>query len=580
MPPMTISLIVLSLALCIALIFLFKKTIQVKTFGNQLQTKYSELEEAESTLRNTKKQIEDLQQHVNALAKYEGVVDTDIIIKNKKQQFVKERKAAVEKIKAKIHETKAKINATETAIAEKELSSDKAVKQKMREASEKYNKIITGATQKATRITTEAERECSDLTAKQGEIKKEIALQVKEANRKRELIFISSAEEAEQIVSSAKQRAEEVAGHALKVAGKEEQLAKAVQAMKNTIKGYGEEYVIPPFTILDELADRYEFKEAGRKLKSVRERVKMMVKNDMAATCDYVEKSRRTTAIHFVLDAFNGKVETILTRVRHDNYGKLKQQILDSFNLVNHNGAAFRDARIKNDYLNTRLEELKWAVAVYELKLRDREEQRRIKEEIREEAKAKKEFEKAVKEAAKEEKLLQQAMEKARQELSSASEAQKALYESQLSELEEKLHAAEEKNQRALSMAQQTRRGHVYVISNEGSFGDSVVKIGLTRRLDPMDRVKELGDASVPFPFDVHAIMYSEDSPALEKALHKRFNERRVNKINLRKEFFQASVAEIKEITKSLGIEAQWSMAAEAREYHESLAIAKAQTAP
>ncbi|MFA0544491.1 GIY-YIG nuclease family protein, partial [Vibrio sp. 10N.222.52.B7] len=105
----------------------------------------------------------------------------------------------------------------------------------------------------------------------------------------------------------------------------------------------------------------------------------------------------------------------------------------------------------------------------------------------------------ARKEAEKEEKMLQKALEKARSELGQASEEQRAVFEAQLAELESKLQEAEEKGQRALSMAQQTRRGHVYVISNVGSFGEEVFKIGMTRRLEPMDRVKELGDASVPF---------------------------------------------------------------------------------
>src|SRR5690606_27789669 len=101
-----------------------------------------------------------------------------------------------------------------------------------------------------------------------------------------------------------------------------------------------------------------------------------------------------------------------------------------------------------------------------------------------------------------------------------------------IAELEAALAEAHAKAERALSMAQQTRRGHVYVISNEGSFGRHVYKIGMTRRLEPMDRVRELGDASVPFPFDVHAMIFCDDAPALENALHKRLHERRRNLVN------------------------------------------------
>ena len=95
-------------------------------------------------------------------------------------------------------------------------------------------------------------------------------------------------------------------------------------------------------------------------------------------------------------------------------------------------------------------------------------------------------------------------------------------------------------------MAQQTKQGHVYVISNVGSFGENVYKIGMTRRLDPTERVDELGDASVPFPFDIHGMIHFEDCPAAEKKLHRLFVMGQVNKTNFRKEFFRANLEDIK----------------------------------
>ena len=103
-------------------------------------------------------------------------------------------------------------------------------------------------------------------------------------------------------------------------------------------------------------------------------------------------------------------------------------------------------------------------------------------------------------------------------------------------------------------MAQQTRTGYVYVISNVRSFGESVYKIGMTRRLDPMDRVRELGDASVPFPFDVHYMIYTDDAPKLEAELHQRFAEFKMNSDNYRKEFFKVSLSEIKFELKELNM--------------------------
>lgn len=383
--------------------------------------------------------------------------------------------------------------------------------------------------------------------------------------------------EKTRIIQSAEEEARQIAGKALEAAQREGELQAAIKAMENTITGYDDSYLIPAETLLDELAEQYDFKEAGQELKKVRDKVRLMVKTQIAATCDYVEAKRRETAIRFVLDAFNGKVDTVMAKVRHDNYGILKQQIIDAYSIVNNNGAAFRKARIIPEYLNTVLEELKWAVATTELVRQDKEEQRRIKQEMQEEAKAQREYEKAVKAAEKEEQLLQQAMEKARLQMATATEAQRAEYESQLRDLEEKLRIAEEKNQRAIAMAQQTRQGHVYVISNIGSFGDNVLKIGMTRRLEPMDRIRELGDASVPFPFDVHAMIFSDDAPSLETQLHNTFADCQINKVNPRKEFFSLDLGQIKSFVQKLGVETHWTMRAEAMEYRESKTIAKRQ---
>jgi hypothetical protein len=386
----------------------------------------------------------------------------------------------------------------------------------------------------------------------------------------------SSTLEAGKIIESANKRAEEIAGSAFVAMKNAALYEQTVKAMKNIIEGYGDQYIIPGRSLIDELAEEFGYKEAGEELKKARELSKQMIRNGTAATCDYVETNRRSTAINFVIDAFNGKVDSILSRVRNDNAGTLQQEIRDAFTLVNFNGKAFREARITEEYLTARLSELKWAAIVQQLKLEEKEEQRRIKEQIREEEKARKEYERAIREAAKEEDLLRKAMEKAKSMVEQASEEQKAKYEQQLKELNEKLKQAEERNQRALSMAQQTKRGHVYIISNIGSFGENVYKIGLTRRLEPLDRIRELGDSSVPFEFDIHALIFSEDAPQLESQLHKHFIMMQMNKVNFRKEFFRVDIKHIREEIEKLNITAKWTMLAEAREYHETLAIEKA----
>jgi hypothetical protein len=385
-----------------------------------------------------------------------------------------------------------------------------------------------------------------------------------------------AAKDAAATVAAAETRAKEIAGEAMEAVKHAKELRETVVALKNVIEGYGDRYIAPSFGHLDALADEFGFAEAGVQLKAARQRVRDMVKQGAAATCDYVEENRRETAVRFVLLAFNGAVDTVLADVRDDNAGTLERKIRDQFQLVNHNGAAFRDARITDAYLAARLDELRWAVTAQQLKEKAREEQRALRERMRDDEKAAKEIERALKEAMKDQEAMQKAEEKMRLKFEQASDDQKAKYEVQLRELQAKMLELEAKTKRALSMAQQTKAGHVYIISNIGSFGEDVYKIGQTRRLEPTDRVRELGDASVPFEFDIHAMIQCDDAPGMERALHKRFLTNQVNKVNPRKEFFRAKLADLRAEAERHGCQAQWTMAAEARQYKETLAIEKA----
>jgi hypothetical protein len=120
--------------------------------------------------------------------------------------------------------------------------------------------------------------------------------------------------------------------------------------------------------------------------------------------------------------------------------------------------------------------------------------------------------------------------------------------------LQVQLEAAREKSQRAKALAQLTKAGYVYVISNVASLGENVFKIGMTRCLEPMNRIKELRDSSVPFPYDVHAMVYSEDTPTLEWELQRHFTDRSVNLVNMRKEFFQVTLDELEAVATEKGL--------------------------
>ena len=202
-----------------------------------------------------------------------------------------------------------------------------------------------------------------------------------------------------------------------------------------------------------------------------------------------------------------------------------------------------------------------------------KEEQREIREQEREEKKVRQEAERFRKEAEKEERIKNEAIAELEAKMVDQSEAERAAFEAELNQLKTDLQSAHDRLERAKSRAQETKQGHVYIISNIGSFGDDILKIGMTRRLDPMDRVKELGDASVPFRFDVHAIIESEDAPKLEAELHKAFDSQRVNKINRRKEYFRVSLKDIENELNSLDVNALINKVPSADEYYQSLKL-------
>ncbi len=203
----------------------------------------------------------------------------------------------------------------------------------------------------------------------------------------------------------------------------------------------------------------------------------------------------------------------------------------------------------------------------YEMVLRkdfEKQEQARIKQQIREEQRAQKEVERELARIEAEKKAVESALEEALRKA-------KGEHSAEVESLRAKLREAEERGQRTKSMAEMTKAGHVYVISNVGSFGEEVFKIGLTRRLEPLDRVKELGDASVPFPFDVHMMIHSDNAPELEATLHREFQSLRINKVNIRKEFFRVDIEAIRKIVKQHHGEVSYEADAEALEYKQSL---------
>ncbi len=433
-------------------------------------------------------------------------------------------------------------------------------------------KILAQALEQAVGLKSDADAILEAARSAAQKEQSEAISKAKEIRHHAETLLSQATKDAGWIVEQAEKRAAEIGGDAYLALKEKHLLQQAVTAIKNVVEGYGDRYIIPTRSLLDDLAGDFGHTEAGQSLAAARDQSRRMVEQAQAADCEYAEANRRETAIRFVIDAFNGRVDAILSRTKHDNYGTLEREIRDAFSLVNLNGKAFRDARVLPAYLDARLSELKWAVVVHELRQKEREEQRLIKERIREEEKVRREYERAIQEAQKKEELIREAIEKTRSEVELATAEQRAKLEDRIAKLSQELANTASKT-RALSMAQQTRAGHVYVISNLGAFGEDVFKIGMTRRLEPLDRIKELGDASVPFGFDVHAMIYSQDAPALEFLLHTEFDDRRINKINFRKEFFRLPLQKIRDLVSSKGMDVSFTMLAEASQWKETQAI-------
>jgi len=443
----------------------------------------------------------------------------------------------------------------------------------LRNTGAEIERVLTEAMTEATALRKDAQTLLAQSRTAAAEERSKAMQRAREIRDQADALLNQATLNAGRIVEEAHKRAEQIGGDAYVALRDKQTLEQAVQALWNVTDGYGDRYVIPTRSLLDDLATDFGHTEAGEALKAAREQTRRMVEQKQAAACNYVETDRRDRANRFVVDAFNGRVDAILSRTKHDNYGTLEQEVRDAFSLVNLNGLAFRDARILPAYLDARLAELKWAVVVQELSLRAREEQRRIQEQMREEEKVRREQERAIKEAQEKEEAIEQALAKVRLEAEHATAQERAKFDAQIAELSQRLTEAGAVKQREISMAQLTRAGNVYIISNIGSFGEEVFKIGMTRRREPMDRIWELGDASVPFEFDVHAMIYSEDAPTLERLLHDAFDDLRINKVNYRKEFFRLPLERIKEVVTAKGLAAAFMLVAEAREFRETQAL-------
>lgn len=293
-------------------------------------------------------------------------------------------------------------------------------------------------------------------------------------------------------------------------------------------------------------------------LDRIRRQQKDCIKNGTAATGNdgwtvNGDKRAGKKMIHdmqkLLIRAFNTECDDVIDHVKFNNIEAAEKRIQTSFATISKLGAVCGVA-ITEEYKNLKVKELYLAHEYQIEKQNEKEHLRELRAEERERVKLEKEIEAERQKLEKEKKHYSNALQQIIQQIASANSSELPALEAKKAELESKAADIDTAMEKVDYRAANQKAGYVYIISNVGAFGEGVYKIGMTRRLEPMDRIDELGDASVPFNFDVHALIFSDDAPALEAALHRAFEDRKLNMINTRREFFRVSLDEIKEVIK------------------------------
>lgn len=372
----------------------------------------------------------------------------------------------------------------------------------------------------------------------------------------------------EEEVERLKSEAEKVRGETTALRAAYAEKREILSKLEQQVAIYDERLAFSELGVYEPHFDFNDSEAFKEQIKEIRAEQKAMVSAKTATECPTnwtVDGSRSkgqtmvNRQVRLTMRAFNNECEAAIANTRWNNVVAMEKRILNAVRAINKENNSM-NLLISEDYAALKLDELHLTHEYREQLRQEREERAELARAEREEKRLLKEAEAA----EREERKYQALLEKARKEA--------GVDEAKITELEAALAEAKAASERARAMAEMTKSGYVYIISNIGSFGEDVVKIGLTRRLDPDDRVRELGDASVPFSFDTHAMIYSDEAPALESALHKEFHERRVNMTNTRKEFFRVSLDEVEDAVERLAPEASFFKDREAQEWHETLA--------
>lgn len=337
------------------------------------------------------------------------------------------------------------------------------------------------------------------------------------------------------------------------------ELTLTIKGLKKSIVTFSDEILVQEFGLYE---PRYSFLNADSykaELTNIRNMQKAMIKDGSAVSgsTDWqvngsVVRGRKMIKDmqKLLLRAFNSECDEIINKVKYNNFDSSVKKMERSFNAIAKLGVTMAIS-ITSDYYDLKIQELQLALEYQIQKQREKEEKAELRAQQREEARLQKELKEQRKNIDKERKHYEQALSNINKQLSSSSDEDTEDLNKKKEEIIQSLSDIDTKIKNIDYREANQKAGYVYVISNIGSFGEGIYKIGMTRRLNPQDRVDELGDASVPFKFDVHAMIFSEDAPALEAALHRAFEDRKLNLVNQRREFFRVSLDEIKDVVKN-----------------------------
>ncbi len=335
------------------------------------------------------------------------------------------------------------------------------------------------------------------------------------------------------------------------------ELAKQIDLRKKEIIVLDEEILLESFALYRPKFKFLTSEEYKVRLDACREKQKQLIKDGKAVNINEnwtvnnskVEGRKMVNDMKkLMLRSFNNECDYCVDNVRFNNIQVNEKRIEKTFEELNKLGRIM-SANITHDYRNLKYEELYLAFEYQQKKQEEKEELKRAREELREQQKLEQEIRQAREKIAKEKKHYMRAIAELESRLTvAASDLEHALVLEKLEEVKGQYSELEREEKVIDYREQNAKAGYVYIISNIGAFGENVYKIGMTRRLEPLDRIDELGDASVPFTFDVHALIFSDNAPILEAKLHEHFYKSRINKLNNRKEFYRADILEIEKV--------------------------------